>query len=83
MIEKFFNDKDPDFSFIEILPRADLAIPSMNLANYVCIAFVILEFTVAVILKFDLADGIAIEHVLIQNRNSFESFTCEEHKEKE
>lgn len=60
-----------------------MAIPSMNLANYVCIAFVILEFTVAVILKFDLADGIAIEHVLIQNRNSFESFTCEEHKEKE
>ena len=37
----------------------------------------------AVVLKFGLADAIAVEHVLLHIRNSFQLFTCEEHKEKE
>ena len=67
---------------IQTLLRGDFTIPSMNLANYVCIAFVTLEFTVTVILKSGLANQIAAEHVLFNILNLFESFTCKEHKEK-
>ena len=75
LIKEFVRDKNLDFSYIKILSREDVTIPSMNLANYVCTAFAILEFTVTVILKSDLADGIAAEHVLFHIINSFESFT--------
>ena len=56
---------------------------SINEPNHVCAASVMLDFTVTVTLKSALADRIAVEHVLFNILNSFESFTYEKHKEKE
>ena len=36
--------ENPDFSYVQILSRAGLTIPSTNLVNYVCTALTILEF---------------------------------------
>ena len=36
--------ENPDFSYVQILSRAGLTIPSTNLVNYVCTALAILEF---------------------------------------
>ena len=75
-IKEFVSDKNSEFSYIKILSRGGLAIPSMNLANYVCAAFAILDFTVTVILKSSSADRTAVEHILFHILNSIDSFTC-------
>lgn len=82
MIKEFVIDKNPDFSSIEILSWAGLTIPSLNLANYVCTAFTILDYLLYILMP-SLADGTAAEHVLFHIRKLFESFICEEYKEKE
>ena len=43
-----------DFSYIQILSRGGLTIPSINLMNYVCTAFEILDYSVDTITQFDL-----------------------------
>ena len=63
LIEEFFSDENPDFSYIEILSKGGLTIPYINLANYVCTAFAILDFTVTVTLKFGLANQITVERI--------------------
>lgn len=82
LIEKSISVKNPDYSYIEILSRGGLTIPSMNLANYVCSAFAMLDFTAPTTLKSDIADRTAAEHVLFHQLQSFETFTCDTHKEK-
>ena len=82
MIEEYVSDDNLDFGFIEILSRASMTIPSINLTNQVSTAFAILYFTVAVILKSSLTDGITTEHVLFHNVNLSQSFICKQHKEK-
>ena len=78
LIEEFFSDTNPDFSYIEILSKGGLTIPSMNSKNHFCTAFAILDFTVTVILNSGLADQIAAKYLLLHILNSFESFTCKE-----
>ena len=80
LIEEFFSDKNSDFLYIKNFSRGGLMISSMNLANYVCTAFAILDFTVTVILKSSLGYRIAAEHVLLYILNLFESVTCKERK---
>ena len=47
----YHGDKNPDFSYIQILSRGGLKIPSTNLVNYVCTVFAILEFVDDLITK--------------------------------
>ena len=37
--------ENSDFSYLQILPRGGLTIPSINLVNYVCTAFAILDYS--------------------------------------
>ena len=67
--------ENPDFSYLQILSRAALTIPSTNLANYVCTTFAILEFEDDLITKSGLTVRIATEHVLIHSFQSFQTFT--------
>ena len=71
---------NPDFSYVQILSRGGVTIPSINLVNYVCAAFVILEFVDDVITKPGLPVRIAAERVLIHCFQSFETFACTTHE---
>ena len=57
--------ESPDFSYVQILSRGGLTIPSANLVNYVCAAVAILEFVDDVITKSGLPVRKVAEHVLI------------------
>lgn len=70
----------PDFSYMQILSRGGLTIPSINLANYVCTAFAILDVLSGAILKSKLISRLAAEHVLKHIFNSYETFTCITHE---
>ena len=59
--------ENPDFSYLQILSRAALTIPSTNSANYVCTTFAILEFEDDLITKSGLTVRIATKHVLIHS----------------
>ena len=54
-----------DCSYVQILSRGGLTIPSTNLVNYGCTAFAILEFMDDLITKSGLPVRKAAEHVLI------------------
>ena len=72
--------ESPDFSYVQILSRGGLTIPSTNLVNYVCKAFAILEFVDDLITKSGLPVRKAAEHVLIHCFKSFETFACTTHE---
>ena len=72
--------KNPDFSYIQILSRGGLKIPSTNLVNYLCTAFAILDFLDDLITKSGLLVRKAAEHVLIQCVQSLETFACTTHE---
>ena len=72
--------ENPDFSFVQILSRGGLKIPSTNLVNYLCTAFAILEFLDDLITKSGLPVRKAAEHVLIHCFQSFETLTCTAHE---
>ena len=76
----YHGDKNPDFSYIQILSRGGLKIPSTNLVNYLCTAFAILEFLDDLITKSGLPVRKAAEHVLIQCVQSLETFVCTTHE---
>ena len=76
----YHGDKNPDFSYIQILSRGGLKIPSTNLVNYLCTAFAILEFLDDLITKSGLPVRKAAEHVLIHCFQSFETFACTTHE---
>ena len=54
---------NPDFSYVQVLSRGSLKIPSTNLVNYVCTAFTILEFVNDLLTKSGLTVCKAAEHV--------------------
>ena len=70
----------PDFSYVQILSRGSLKIPSTNLVNYVCKTFAILESVDDLITKSGLHVRKATEHVLIHCFQSFETFACTTHE---
>ena len=70
----------PDFSYVQILSRGSLKIPSTNLVNYVCKTFAILESVDDLITKSGLPVRKAAEHVLINCFQSFETFACTTHE---
>ena len=72
--------ENPDFSYVIILSREGLTIPSTNLVNYICKAFAILEFVDDLITKSGLPVRKVAEHVLIHCFQSFEIFTCTTHE---
>ena len=72
--------ENPDFSFVQILSRGGLKIPSTNLVNYVCTVFAILEFMDDLITKSSLPVHKAAGHVLIHCFQSFETFACTTHE---
>ena len=73
--------KSQDISYIQTLSRGGLKIPSLNLANYVCSAFAMLDFLFGIITT---ESGIpmlkAAESVLMRFLYSFETFTCSVHE---
>ena len=72
--------ENPDFSYVQILSRAGLTIPSTNLVNYVYTALAILEFVDDLRTKSGLPVRKAAEHVLIHCFQSFETLTCTAHE---
>ena len=56
--------QNSDFSYLQSLSREGLNIPSINLVNYVCTAFTILDYSVDVIPQFDLPLRTAAERIL-------------------
>ena len=65
-----------EISYIQILPRGGLKIPSLNLANYVFSAFAMLDFLFGIITESRIPMLKAAESVLIRFLDSFETFTC-------
>ena len=63
-----------DCSYVQILSRGGLTIPSTNLVNYGCAAFTMLESADNLITKSGLPVRKAAEHVLIHCLQSFETF---------
>ena len=74
------GDENPDFSYVQILSRGGLKIPSTNLVNYVCTAFAILGFADELITKSGLPVRKVVEHVLIHCFQSFETFAYSTHE---
>ena len=74
------GDENPDFSYVQILSRGGLKIPSTNLVNYVCTVFAILEFMDDLITKSSLPVHKVAERVLIHCFQSFETFACTTHE---
>ena len=72
--------ESPDFSYVQILSRGGLTIPSTNLVNYVWMAFAILEFVDDLIIKSGLPVRKATKHVMIHCFQSFETFACTTHE---
>ena len=72
--------ENPDFSYVQILSRGSLTMPSTSLANFVCMVFTILEFVDDLITKFGLPVRKAAEHVLIHCFQSFETLACTTHE---
>ena len=56
--------QNSDFSYLQSLSRGGLNIPSINLVNYVCPAFTILDYSVDVISQFDFPLRTAAERIL-------------------
>ena len=69
-----------DCSYVQILSRGGLTIPSTNLVNYGCTAFAILEFMDDLITKSGLPVRKAAERVLIRCFQSFETFASTNHE---
>ena len=69
-----------DCSYVQILSRGGLTIPSTNLVNYGCTAFAILEFMDDLITKSGLPVRKAAERVLIHCFQSFETSACTTHE---
>ena len=67
--------ENSDFSYLQILSREGLPIPSINLVKYVCTAFTILDYSVDVITQ--LPPGIAAERILCHfPSDNLEEDTC-------
>ena len=69
-----------DISYIQTLSRGGLKIPSLNLANYVCSAFAMLEFLFGIITESGIPMLKAAESVLMRFLYLFETFTCSVHE---
>lgn len=67
--EHFFENsvsENSDFSYLKILLRGGLTIPSINLVNYVCTTFAILNYSVDVINQINIPRRTAAERILCQ-----------------
>ena len=70
-----------DFSYLRILLRGQLTIPSINLVGYVWTDFAILDSSDDVITQFDLAPHIVEERILCHfSTDNFEQYTCSIHE---
>ena len=69
-----------DISYIQTLSRGGLKIPSLNLANYVCSAFAMLDFLFGIIIESGIPMLKAARSVLMRFLYSFETFTCSVHE---
>ena len=74
------NFESQDISHIQTLSRGGLKIPSLNLANYVCPAFAMLDFLFGIITESGIPMLKAAESVLMRFLYSFETFTCSVHE---
>ena len=70
-------DESADHSYIELLPRGRLMIPSLNLINCVCNAFAIIDFFT--IKQFGLSVQLEAETVLVKLINILYC-TCDSHQ---
>ena len=69
-----------DISYIQTLSRGGLKIPSLNLANYVCSTFAMLDFLFGIITESGIPMLKAAESVLMRFLYSFETFTFSVHE---
>ena len=73
--------ENSDFSYLQILSRGGLTIPSIDLVNYVRTAFAILIYSVDVITQFDLPPRKAAERALCHFlSDNFEQYICNIHE---
>ena len=73
--------ENPDHSYVEMLSRGGLTIPSNDLTSYVCMAFAILDDVSDVIIKSDLPVRKAANRVLCHHLKLFGQFMCVSHEE--
>ena len=72
-----FVHENSDFSYFQILSRRELIIPSIHLLNYVCTAFVILDYSVDVITQI----GSFYRRILCHfSSDNFDQYTCSIHE---
>ena len=74
------NEYVPEFSYINILSRGGLVVPSIALTNYVCTSFALLDFFSDIISKSSLSSRVAAENLLNHVFQSYETFTCNVHE---
>ena len=73
--------ENSDFSYLQIPSRGGLTIRSINLVNYVCTTFAILDYSVDVITQFDLPSHTAADRILCHfSPDKYEQFTCSIHE---
>ena len=76
-----FVSENADISYLQILSRGGLAIPSINLVNYVCTGFAILGYSVDVMTQFGLPPCTAAERILCHlSSDNLEQYTCSRHE---
>lgn len=74
------SSENPDHSYVEMLSRGGLTIPSNELASYVCMAFATLDEVSDVIVKADVPVRKAANRVLCHHLKLFGPFTCVLHE---
>ena len=73
--------ENSDFSYHKILLIGGLTILSINLVNYVCTAFAIMDYSVDVITQFYLPPCTVAERILCHFlTDNFEQYTCSIHE---
>lgn len=73
------SDESDDHSYLELVSRGGLTIPSLSLSNYVCNAFAIIDFFNITIKQSGLSVRLAAETVLDKLINGV-NFTCASHQ---
>ncbi|XP_047127382.1 uncharacterized protein LOC124808407 [Hydra vulgaris] len=74
------DESNPDHTYLTIISRGGLTIPSPSLLDYVCTSFAMIDYFYKKIKKFSLHARQALEYLLNHFYDSFQTFSCPMHE---
>ncbi|XP_065673901.1 uncharacterized protein LOC136090852 [Hydra vulgaris] len=74
------DESNPDHTYLTIISRGGLTIPSPSLMDYVCTSFAMIDYFYKKIKKFSLHARQALEYLLNHFYDSFQTFSCPMHE---